>query len=186
MKPCLQNRKQIALMTLEFLDPPEAARLREHLQSCAGCRAYFDELLQIQVKLTAPKMEETLSTETFHRKLSTRLKQENAPSGVGNFFSAFRAWRTAMALAGAAAVILGIFWAVQNHSPSPAPVSAVAPMVSTETISSDSPPTAGNYHMVANQSLDKLDELLNRQGNRNPQRGPIYDASGRSLAGVLN
>jgi hypothetical protein len=40
--------------------------------------------------------------------------------------------------------------------------------------------------MIANRSLDKLDELLTRQGNRNPASTPIYTASTLSRASALD
>ena len=187
MKPCLKHRKRIAWMALEALDQPEAGRLREHLQSCAGCRAYFEELTQIKVKLTAARTDpQETPSEAFHHKLAARLEREKPRSAVGDLLSGFRAWRAAIPLAGAAVVIVGIYWAVQDHSHQPAPPRPVGPVVSKGKINGDLPPTVANYNMVANQSLDKLDDLLNRQGNRNPQRGPIYNASARFLAGTLD
>jgi hypothetical protein len=47
----------------------------------------------------------------------------------------------------------------------------------TPKAQSDPDPTISNYQMVANRSLEKLDELLTRQGNRNPSPSPIYTAS---------
>jgi hypothetical protein len=188
MKPCLKYKKRIAWMALEALEEPEAGRLRDHLQSCAGCRAYFEELAQIKVKLTAAGTDpqETRSSEAFHRKLVARMEKEKPQSAVGDLLSGIRAWRAAIPLAGAAAVIVGILWAVQEQSHQPAPPRPVGPVVSKGKINGDLPPTIANYDMVANQSLDKLDDLLNRQGNRNPQRGPIYNASARFLAGMLD
>ena len=175
-------------MALEALNQPEAGRVREHLQSCAGCRAYFEELTQIKMNLTATATDrqEAQSSDVFHRKLLARLEKEKPRSAVGDLLSGFRAWRAAIPLAGAAAVIVGIYWAVQDHPHQPAPPRPVGPVVSKGKINGDLPPTVANYHMVANQSLDKLDDLLNRQGNRNPQRGPIYNASGRFLAGTVD
>ena len=45
---------------------------------------------------------------------------------------------------------------------------------------SDPPPSIANYAMVATHSLEKLDELLTRQGNRNPSPTRIYRASNMS------
>ena len=44
-------------------------------------------------------------------------------------------------------------------------------------LTGDPPPTIANYTMVANQSLEKLDDLLTRQGSRNLSPTPIYTAS---------
>jgi hypothetical protein len=45
------------------------------------------------------------------------------------------------------------------------------------TSKSDLEPTIGNYQFIANQSLERLDELLNRQGSRNLPPGKVYSAS---------
>src|SRR5664280_1469835 len=105
MRPCLKYQKRIAWMALEALNQPEAGRVREHLQSCAGCRAYFEELTQIKVKLTdaGTDPQETPSTEAFHRKLAARLEKEKPQTGVGELLASFRAllpaWRAAIPLA---------------------------------------------------------------------------------------
>jgi hypothetical protein len=43
-------------------------------------------------------------------------------------------------------------------------------------------PTIANYQMVANQSLEKLSELLTRQGNKSLPPAPLYTASSLELA----
>ncbi|HXT41433.1 MAG TPA: hypothetical protein VN887_15615 [Candidatus Angelobacter sp.] len=48
-------------------------------------------------------------------------------------------------------------------------------------VKTDLPPTVANYQMVANQSLDKLDELLTTQGSRNPSPARVY-----TVASVLD
>jgi hypothetical protein len=60
-------------------------------------------------------------------------------------------------------------------------------MASTQTAlvsdaDDDLAPTIANYQRVANQSLDKLDALLTRQGNRPLPPMPIYTASTFGLA----
>ena len=55
-------------------------------------------------------------------------------------------------------------------------------VVSASSPESDPAPTIANYQMVANQSLDKLDELLTRQGNKRLPPAPIYTASTLKLA----
>ena len=57
-----------------------------------------------------------------------------------------------------------------------------AQAVSASSSESDLEPTIANYEMVANQSLEKLSELLTRQGSKNLPPVPIYTASSLTLA----
>ena len=41
----------------------------------------------------------------------------------------------------------------------------------------DLAPTISNYQMIANHSLEKLDEVLTTEGNRNPPPAPVYTVS---------
>ena len=44
MKPCVENRKPIALLAVNALEGPEASELRAHLELCSGCRKYLEEI----------------------------------------------------------------------------------------------------------------------------------------------
>ena len=73
-------------------------------------------------------------------------------------------------------VIAALFLFVQRPGiPLPAPTGAQA--VLKPNVKRDLDPTISNYQMVANRSLEELDELLTRQGNRNPPPIQIYTAS---------
>jgi hypothetical protein len=54
--------------------------------------------------------------------------------------------------------------------------------VSESSSGSDLAPTLANYQMVASQSLEKLSELLTRQGNKSLPPTPVYTASSLELA----
>ena len=76
---------------------------------------------------------------------------------------------------GASAVAVAA-WAIFLQRPNvPLPPSTAAQ--SRVPVESDFEPTISNYQMVANRSLDKLDDLLTRQANRNPSPIPIYTVS---------
>src|SRR5438477_440866 len=66
----------------------------------------------------------------------------------------------------------------------PLPAPTVAQPVLKPNLKRDFDPTFSNYQMVANRSLEELDELLTRQGNRNPPPIPIYTASTLPRANV--
>jgi hypothetical protein len=52
------------------------------------------------------------------------------------------------------------------------PTTRESPVASRAAIHLDLQPTVFNYQMVANDSLDELDQLLTTQGNRNPPSAP--------------
>jgi len=75
-------------------------------------------------------------------------------------------WRLALPLAGAAVLLALSF--IAWRSGVPAITQTNAPAAVATKGEADLPPTMGNYEMVANRSLEKLDELVTEQGNRNP------------------
>jgi hypothetical protein len=91
-------------------------------------------------------------------------------------------WRVALP-AIAALVVIGVTVAIWRQPPD---VSSSPPAGTQTTLASDADndlaPTIANYQRVANQSLDKLDALLTRQGNRALPSVPIYTASTLGLA----
>jgi hypothetical protein len=68
------------------------------------------------------------------------------------------------------------------HAPAPTGVRALL----APTVEHDLDPTISNYQIVANRSLEELEELLTRQGNRNPPPTPLYTASSRPRANVAD
>jgi hypothetical protein len=60
--------------------------------------------------------------------------------------------------------------------------SVVAQVLPPASADNDLEPTIANYQRAADQSLDKLDALLTRQGNRALPSMPVYTASTRTLA----
>jgi hypothetical protein len=71
-----------------------------------------------------------------------------------------------------------VFLFVPSKHPGP-PVSAPLPaqVVSTDNPGGELAPSLANYQIVANRSLDELDELLTRQAHHPQPRAPIYTAS---------
>ena len=182
MKPCSHNRKPIAWLALGELDVPHAADLRAHLQSCEGCRRYLHEISGVEETLTtAGPTPDIEASESFHRRVVARLRAEQSGSlwnSLAVQLAAVRlSWRTAVLLAGATAfliVLLSVQWQEPaGQSPMPGRVQAVLPTGPKNDLS----PTISNYQRVANRSLDDLDDLLTRQGNRRPSPTPIYTAS---------
>jgi hypothetical protein len=91
-------------------------------------------------------------------------------------------WRVALP-AIAALVVIGITFATWRQPPVvPSPRIASTQTMLVSDADNDLAPTIANYQRVANQSLDKLDALLTRQGNRPLPPMPIYTASTLGLA----
>jgi len=180
MKPCSRNRKPLAWLALGELDARRAGALRAHIQSCAGCRRYLEEISAVTERLTAAEMTPDIqASESFHQRLAGRLEQPVSlwESLAAPLAAARLNWRVALPVLGAAAlVVVTLSIVVRRPGVSP-PAPAGIQAVSRSAPESDLPPTIANYQRVANRSLDELDELLTRQGNRHPSPAPIYTAS---------
>ena len=187
MKPCAQNRKLIAWLASNALDAQPTRHLQAHLETCEGCRRYLAEISNVTEKLAAAAANpDVQASESFHRKVAGRLRAAK-PGSIGEILAAyFRGtilnWRVALP-AIAVLVVIGVTVAIwrqpPNVSSSPTPGTQTA---SVSDADNDLAPTIANYRRVANQSLDKLDALLTRQGNRPLPSTPIYTASTLGLA----
>jgi hypothetical protein len=187
MNPCAKNRKSIALLALDELGGESSRELRTHLETCEGCRRYYDELSNVTGTLALLETDQNIRTSaTFHRRVVNALRTE-APVRKEGALERFllsltnhpAAWKAAGALAVLIAALVLIVPA--HRAPLPVPATAPAPIAANiappGNVSADMEPTIANYQMVADRSLDKLDDLLTRQGNRNPPPAPIYTAS---------
>jgi anti-sigma factor RsiW len=182
MKPCLGNRKPLALLAVGELDARVAAALRPHIETCEGCRRYLAEISAVTERVAAAEMTPDIqASESFHRGVVARLRAE--PSGsiwqtlAAPFVAARLNWRVALPGIGAAALVIALLSILARqpvaHPPAPTVVQAVLP----PDIKSDLPPTIANYERIATRSLDELDELLTVQSKRNPSPTPTYTAS---------
>jgi hypothetical protein len=186
MKPCAQNRKLIVWLSLNALDARQTRQLRAHLETCEGCRRYLGEISNVTETLAAATSPDVQASESFHQKVAGKLRAAK-PDSIGEILAAyFRGtllnWRVALP-AIAALVVVGVTVATWRQPP----VVSSPPPAGTQTASvsgadNDLAPTIANYQRVANQSLDKLDALLTRQGNRALPPMPIYTASTLALA----
>jgi anti-sigma factor RsiW len=187
MKPCAQNLKLIVWLASNALDARQTRQLQAHLETCEGCRRYLAEISSVTEKLVATESNpDVQASEVFHQKLAGRLRAAK-PDSVGEILTAYLrgtllSWRVGVP-AIAALVVISITVAIWRQSPvvpSPRMASTQTPLVSDAD--DDLAPTIANYQRVANQSLDKLDALLTRQGNRPLPSMPIYTASTLRLA----
>jgi anti-sigma factor RsiW len=187
MKPCAQNRKLIAWLALNALEARQTRQLRAHLETCEGCRHYLAEISNVTETLAAAETTpDILASESFHQKVAGKLRAAK-PDSLGGILAAyFRGtllnWRVAFP-AIAALVVVGVIVATWRQPPDAS--SSRRAGIQTASVSGaddDLAPTIANYQRVANQSLDKLDALLTRQGNRTLPPMPIYTASTLALA----
>ncbi len=182
MKPCYKNRKLIAWVALDELDARRTQELRAHLECCEGCRGYLEEMSKVTEKLaTVETGSDAQANESFHRRVVGALREAESDSGWKTMAEQMRGallnWRLTLPVAGAAVLLVLSF--VVWRSGVPTTVETNAPIPAAAKGEVDLQPTMGNYEMVANRSLEKLDELVTEQGNRNPPSAPIYTAATR-------
>ena len=180
MKPCPRNQKQIAWLALGALEAREAAALREHIAKCEGCRRYWEEISDMTEGLASAKPDSNLEpSDFFHRRVAEKLREVESSSVLENLAAWLRGtmlnWRLALPAMAVLVIALMAMAALRHHQaisrPAPPTVQAV---VAASSSGSDLAPTIANYQMIANQSLDKLDELLTQQGNKRLPPAPVY------------
>lgn len=126
------------------------------------------------------------ASERFHRRVAEKLRTAESKSILDVLVPRLRGsmltWRVALP----ALAMLVIALAVVVLSRQRPALSPPAPLAERAAIESDSgadlAPTLANYQMVANQSLEKLSELLTRQGNKSLPPAPVYTVSGVEAA----
>jgi len=187
MKPCFNNRKLIAWLAVDALDDRQTRSLRAHLETCEGCRRYLAEISNVAQKLSAAAIPPNIhAAESFHQRVLGALRAEETASAWETLLARLRAtlltWRVVLPTVGATALAIVALSLVARHPVAPVPAPTVARAVLTPNAKSNLDPTISNYRTVANRSLEQLDELLIRQGNRNPSPSPLYTASSLSQA----
>ena len=187
MKPCSNNRKLIAWLAVDALDDRQTRSLRAHLETCEGCRRYLAEISNVAQKLSAAAIPPDIqAAASFHQRILGALRAEDTASAWETLLARLRAtlltWRVVLPAVGATALAIVALSLVARRPAVPVPAPTVARAVLAPNAKSNLDPTISNYHTVANRSLEQLDELLIRQGNRNPSPTPLYTASSLSRA----
>src|ERR1039458_8624819 len=89
MKPCAQNRKHIAWLTLNALDARQKRQLRAHLETCEGCRRYLAEISNVTERLAQTETNPDIqASESFHQKLAGRLRAAK-PDSLGEILAVY-------------------------------------------------------------------------------------------------
>jgi hypothetical protein len=83
-----------------------------------------------------------------------------------------------------ALVVIALFAMVAppHHPAQSLPATPAVQVATASGSESDLAPTLANYQMIANESLEKLSEVLTRQGNKSLPPAPVYTASSFQLA----
>lgn len=177
MKPCSRYRKLIGLLAIGGLDAGEEHRVQIHLKTCGPCRAYYEDMSHLSRRLEAVELRTEIETsDSFQKSLMSRLHAGSRKRPVWSWPAAWRptglsAWRVAFPI-GAAVLLLVAALPALLRRPNIVPSAASgAPSQSIAAGQKDLPTIAG-YQWIANQSPDALDELLVKQGNRNPPEIP--------------
>ena len=182
MKPCSKNRQLITWLALDELDAAQARELRAHFENCEECRAYWIEISNVAEKLTAVEMApEIQPSRSFHQELMGRLRAGEAESVWATLTSQLRGsllnWRFTVPALALVAVLIAVLPFHERPVGIASSLKSEARVVSPVGPKGDLPPTIANYQTIANQSLEKLDELLTQQASRNPAPTRIYTAS---------
>ncbi|MGO8700025.1 MAG: hypothetical protein ACLQVY_20230 [Limisphaerales bacterium] len=180
MKPCSKYREQIALLAIDGLERQPKKNLITHLNVCAGCRAYLEEISGLAgiLREAEPKSDSQPSP-SFHCRVRNALATTES-SRDETFLKRICqgwTWRLALGAAGALVVLIaaGLLAAPHFHTVVSAPALALSGGKSPRKM--DLEPTLSNYEMAVHQSFDSLDELLNAQGNHTAPPPPIYTLS---------
>ena len=181
MNPCPKNKRPIAWMAAGILEPADAERLREHLQTCPGCQRYWESMRALSEQLSSAELPQAELTESFHRRLVRKIDEhdEAAPLFVlvGTFRRLWGERRLATIAAGVAFVIAALVWMQsfsrdENHMPARVRVENSEP-----SSQNNSPPTLASYHRAADISFENLDAVLAKQAASKPSTVETFTVS---------
>ena len=195
MKSCSNNRELIAGLALGALDARQERGLRVHLETCAECRRYLQEMSRVTQRLAAAEIRSDIQTsERFHDKWTGKMgTQESAPVWAKAWARIRESWLNWLnqseptarqhhrltligSTVGLIAVLAILVWRPGGSSRVP----TAPPTLSTQNLPRNADPTILNYQVIASHSLEDLDALLARQANQNALPAPVYSAIGFS------
>jgi hypothetical protein len=181
MKPCPKNRERLAWLAMDALEIQHERELRAHLETCAGCRGYLEEIASVAGRLRQAEPESGgRPSASFHRNLMGALAKATPDSAGENLLARIRAiwnWRLTSPAVTAGALLIVAWWLFGPRAYVPVPAPAPVRTVAVAGLKTDLEPTLSNYEMAVHQSFDKLDELLTEQGKRNSEPSPTYTAA---------
>ncbi|HZQ47602.1 MAG TPA: zf-HC2 domain-containing protein [Verrucomicrobiae bacterium] len=181
MKACTSNHKSLSLLAINALEPRQAEELQAHVATCPECRRYLQEMSNVAGKLTLATVaaSEIEATEGFHQKLARRIEAEGRP-GIWAAARAFLRsgvpdWRVAAPVVGVVVVVIAVLIALGPHQGRQIVPRVIGPMVSKVESAKDLTPSFGSYRMLADRSLEALDQELTKEAEDEGSPGaPIY------------
>jgi hypothetical protein len=186
MNVCKKNRQLIACLAMTALDARNEEKLRRHLQTCAGCQAYFEEMSILTQQFAKAEIPiDVQATDAFHHRVLNAFRAEEAKANplelVVRVSGKLLNWRVAVPVFGAAAVAIFLVFTSLRPTSIPALAPAGGEVASDPHPQRDLVPTISNYEIVANKSFDQFDKLLTAQGSKNLPSAPVYKASSFSM-----
>ena len=164
MKPCREYKERVALAVL---NREPGSELRQHLENCAACRAYAEEMERVcgehsQRATALPEIEAP-------RRLNARVRDEIIRREGGlccgiEIGASLRRLLQGMGIAAAAAIILLMLMQLSARKPtsSPAIAEATTPGVGETTRLAE--PTFAAYHHRLARSVEELEASLRDHG----------------------
>jgi anti-sigma factor RsiW len=188
MNPCAKNKRRLAWRASGVLHVADAEALRRHLESCSGCRRYWQSISELSERLVnASDLPRAEPTESFHQRVvqKIRAQEQRAPlfTWVITIQRLWRERRPATFSAGVALGIVTLLW-IQNfrRDEHPVPSGAQIAVISAPACAV-SPPTMASYRRAADISLESLDALLTQEASRKSHTDETLTVS--SLLGVV-
>jgi anti-sigma factor RsiW len=171
MNPCSKHKKAVTLFAAGALDADESQPVKAHLATCAGCRAYAEELRQLCQRVGEPiaRIAQADLPVRFHERLAAQISRAPRATPPESARAAVRAWFTFPRLAftaGIAVTLVTIFLVSRSRAGKP-------PSIARGTNATSVPVTvpfwrdaelAANstllaYHVALNRSFDDFDAL---------------------------
>jgi anti-sigma factor RsiW len=167
MNPCRKNKRRIAWMATGVLETADAERLREHLETCPGCRHHWENMCALSERLKAAELPDVEPTGSFHRRVLQKIREEEKAAPLFAWDAALRRlWgerRLATLAVGGALGIATLLW-MQSFRPEDRGSARVHIEETTETArSAPLPSTLGSYRRAGDISFENLDAVLTRQ-----------------------
>jgi hypothetical protein len=126
------------------------------------------------------------ASERFHNRVAEKIQAVESSAVLENLAAWLRGtplnWRVALPAIAVLAISLLAMVVSPHHPVLSLPSLPSVQVVSESSSGDDLAPTLANYQLVANQSLEKLSELLTRQGNKRLPPAPVYTAAGPAPA----
>ena len=196
MNPCSKHRQSITWMALGSLDEDSARELRLHLDACPACRDYSREVAAIcqEHQAAAAVLPQGQAGESFHRQLRRRIEADAERPALTRILEAVfrlvgpRMLRATAATTVAAALLMaGVwFWPHLARQASTTTTTTTAAQPASRPMAATDSPTLAHYRLVANASLDSLDDLLSRQAGGGSAPGPGFTLSALSRTVLEN